>query len=208
MTGAALVLAVVVAACGGPPGAVTATPSGEPPVAPSASVAQAGTPAPDPNAPEVNAAGDIPDSQVFVPFRPTGAAFTVSVPQGWARSDDHGDAVFTDKLNSVRIHSGQRAGTLDAASVRAQDVPAVQAATPGFALGDVQQVGRRAGTAILMTYTAPSPPNPVTGKSVTEEVERYAFGRAGQEVVVTLSAPKGADNVDPWRTVTDSFRWL
>jgi hypothetical protein len=25
---------------------------------------------------------------------------------------------------------------------------------------------------------------------------------------VTLSGPAGADNVDPWRTVTDSFRWL
>jgi hypothetical protein len=26
-------------------------------------------------------------------------------------------------------------------------------------------------------------------------------------VTLTLSAPVGSDNVDPWRTVTDSFRW-
>jgi hypothetical protein len=115
--------------------------------------------------------------------------------------------VFTDKFNSVRIHSGPRSGTPDVASVRAQDVPAVQAATPGFVLGDVQEVHRAAGAAVLVTYTAPSPPNPVTGKSVTEAVERYVFGRPGQEAVLTLSAPKGADNVDPWRAVTDSFRW-
>ncbi|MDT7564604.1 MAG: hypothetical protein QOG76_3228, partial [Pseudonocardiales bacterium] len=24
---------------------------------------------------------------------------------------------------------------------------------------------------------------------------------------LTLSGPKGADNVDPWRKVTDSLRW-
>jgi hypothetical protein len=29
----------------------------------------------------------------------------------------------------------------------------------------------------------------------------------GREVVLTLSGPKGADNVDPWRIVTDSLRW-
>jgi hypothetical protein len=27
-------------------------------------------------------------------------------------------------------------------------------------------------------------------------------------VTLTLSGPKDADNVDPWRLVTDSLRWL
>jgi hypothetical protein len=27
-------------------------------------------------------------------------------------------------------------------------------------------------------------------------------------VVVTLSAPVGSDNVDPWRIITDSLSWL
>ena len=40
-----------------------------------------------------------------------------------------------------------------------------------------------------------------------EAVERYAFWHDGQEAVLTLSGPKGADNVDPWRIVTDSLRW-
>jgi len=38
-------------------------------------------------------------------------------------------------------------------------------------------------------------------------VERYAFWRAGTTVILTLSGPQGADNVDPWRMVTDSFGW-
>jgi hypothetical protein len=42
---------------------------------------------------------------------------------------------------------------------------------------------------------------------VTEAVERYSFWRSGQEVVLTLSGPQGADNVDPWRKITDSVRW-
>ena len=29
----------------------------------------------------------------------------------------------------------------------------------------------------------------------------------GREAIVTLSGPRGADNVDPWRVITDSLRW-
>jgi hypothetical protein len=78
---------------------------------------------------------------------------------------------------------------------------------PGFALGDVQSVRRSAGPAVLIAYQATSAPNAVTGKPVTEAAERYVFWRGGQEVLLTLSGPKGADNVDPWRKITDSFRW-
>jgi hypothetical protein len=201
-------------ACGAPAGTTSGAPS--PTAAAPAPSADAGSPsaaapapasAPDPNAPEVVAAGDIPDNQVFVPVTPNGAPFTVSVPQGWAQSSDAGATVFTDKFNSVRIETRPLAAARDVASVRAEDVPQLQRSVPGFALGDVQAVQRRAGAAVLMTYTANSPTDPVTGKSVTEAVERYAFWQGGQEAILTLSGPKGSDNVDPWRTITDSFRW-
>ncbi|MDT4904221.1 MAG: hypothetical protein QOH52_2237, partial [Pseudonocardiales bacterium] len=42
---------------------------------------------------------------------------------------------------------------------------------------------------------------------VIQAVERYEFWKNGNEVVLTLAAPVGADNVDPWRKVTDSFAW-
>jgi hypothetical protein len=73
---------------------------------------------------------------------------------------------------------------------------------------DVTTVNRKAGPAVLIRYSANSPIDPVTGKSVVDSVERYEFWRNGQEVILTLAGPQGADNVDPWRTVTDSFRWL
>jgi hypothetical protein len=162
---------------------------------------------PDPNAPEVNDAGDIPDNQVFVPFAAPDGTFSVSVPEGWARSGDGSATVFTDKFNSIRIEAQDRATAADVAAVRAEVVPRLQASVPGFALGEVRLVQRRGGPDVLLTYEADSPPNPVTGKSVRQSVERYAFWHGGSEAVLTLSGAKGADNVDPWRTVTDSLRW-
>jgi hypothetical protein len=47
----------------------------------------------------------------------------------------------------------------------------------------------------------------VTGKTITEDVERYAFWKAGRLAIVTLAAPRGSDNVDAWRLITTSFRW-
>ena len=36
---------------------------------------------------------------------------------------------------------------------------------------------------------------------------RYEYWRGGTEAILTLAGPLGADNVDPWRIVSDSFRW-
>ena len=66
----------------------------------------------------------------------------------------------------------------------------------------------QAGPVVLVTYRANSAPDPVTGKSVVLDVERYEMWHNGTRATITLSAPQGSDNVDPWRTVTDSFRWL
>jgi len=68
-------------------------------------------------------------------------------------------------------------------------------------------VTRNAGPAVLIVYRANSPADPVTGKTVRQDVERYEFWHAGKLAVVTLSSPQGSDNVDPWRKVTDSFAW-
>ena len=117
-TTAVLVCATVVtvAGCGSgaPPSpaspavpALTASATAPPP-APSATAGGDTGSAPDPNAPEVNAAGDIPDNQVFVPFTTPDGALVVSVPQGWARSSDGPATVFTDKFNSVRIEDAPR----------------------------------------------------------------------------------------------------
>lgn len=155
---------------------------------------------------EVNPAGDIPDNQVFVTFTPPGGVYAIDVPEGWARSGGGAHVSFTDKLNTVTIdqRAASKAPTPTTASAA---VEALGANQPGFAMGQASVVQRQSGDAVLVTYQITSAPDPVTGKTVDDDVERYAFWRNGVEVDVTLSGPHGADNVDPWQIITDSFRW-
>ena len=192
VAGVALVAAL--AACGGTPA--------------SSAGATGGATATGAAAPEVNPGGDIPDNQVYVPVTAPDGSFTVSVPQGWAQTSQGGATVFSDKLDSVRIESGPQPTPPDVASARSRIVPALSASVPGFSLRDVTTVTRSAGPAVLITYDATSAPDPVTGRATAEAVERYTFWKGGEQVTLTLSGAQGADNVDPWRMVTDSFRWL
>jgi hypothetical protein len=115
--------------------------------------------------------------------------------------------VFTDKLNSIRLETVDAATAPTVASVTQADLPAIRAAAQNFEAGTVKVVTRRSGSAVLATYRADAAPNPVTGKVVHDAVERYEFWGAGKAVILTLAGPQGADNVDPWRIVTDSFGW-
>jgi hypothetical protein len=162
------------------------------------------TPAPQ----ETNPVGDIPDNTAFVAFRPQSGQYEIKVPEGWARTATANAVSFTDRLNTVRVETIAASSAPTIASARAGEVPAIQAASQRFSLQKVSMVRRKAGDAVLITYRADSPVDPVTNKVVPDEVERYEFWKAGTEAIVTLSGPVGADNVDPWRTVTDSFRWL
>jgi hypothetical protein len=74
-------------------------------------------------------------------------------------------------------------------------------------LGPVETVTLPAGSVVHAAYTADSAADPVTGKVTTDDVELYVFWRNGTEVLLTLSGPKGADDVDAWRTVSTSFAW-
>ena len=158
-------------------------------------------------APESNPAGDIPDTQAFVPFTPPGGLFTVSVPEGWARSTDGAATIFTDKANTVRIETAPRADapTPSRSGRRIAGDRVIHGRLPSRD-GDCGAAQGRAGDRDHLPRHA-QPPNPVTGKTGTDAFERYEFWRNGHEVVLTLSGPAGADNVDPWRTITDSLQW-
>jgi hypothetical protein len=146
-----------------------------------------GTPA-RPSGGDTSPPGDIPDNQAFVTYTPPGARFSVKVPEGWSQTSQGRDVRFTDKLNAIELN---------------WDAPA----PPAPAGAKVSTVTRKAGSATRAAYLAQGQPDPVTGKARTDAVERYEFTHGGRRVVVTLSGPKGADNVDPWRIVTDSLRW-
>lgn len=160
-----------------------------------------------PKAPEVNPAGDIPDNQAYVAYAPPGGGYSVKVPEGWSRGATGSAATFTDKLNSIRVESRPAQAPLSAGDARRIELPQLARQVKGFAAGKVSTVVRKAGTAVRITYLAAAPTNAVTGKAGIDAVERYVFFHNGRTVVLTLTGPKGADNVDPWRIVTDSVTW-
>jgi hypothetical protein len=175
--------------------------------APSQSASSTATaPVVDPNAPDVNAAGDIPDTQVFVPITHDQGPFTIKVPEGWGRNDTSDVTTFSDNFNSVQLRVTSSPAPTESSAQR-DEVPAIQSVTPGFALDAISTVQRKAGAAVLITYRADSAPNPVTGKVIKLAVERYEFWQSGKEAIIVLSGPVGADNVDPWKIITDSFAW-
>jgi len=155
---------------------------------------------------EVNPAGDIPDTQAFVAYAPPTGGFSLKVPEGWARTDDAAGVTFTDKFNSVGVTAVDAPAAPTVASAQAE-LGAIRSASANYEAGKVSAVTRTAAPGVLITYRADSAANAVTGKVIRLDVERYEFWKAGKELILTLSSPQGADNVDPWRTVTDSLRW-
>ncbi|MFE2530831.1 hypothetical protein [Streptomyces sp. NPDC059371] len=159
---------------------------------------------------ESNPPGDIPDNQAYVAYRPTAGTFTgftVKVPEGWARTAQGDTTVFTDKLNTITITTAPAPSAPTTGSVSGTVVPKLRAQTPKFASPKVSEVTRHAGRVVLLTYQGDSAKDPVTGKVARDAFERYAYYRSGHEVNLTLSGPVNADNVDPWRIVSDSVAW-
>lgn len=161
-----------------------------------------------PPATEQVAPGDIPDTQAYVTARAPSGHWELKVPEGWAqRTTPHGFA-FTDKLNTVAADERTAASAPTVDGVKASEVPALRAAHTGVVVTSVGGFQRRGGSGVLLRYRFDSPKDPVTGKVHRAAAEEYLFFHAGREVAVTLSGAVGADNVDPWRMVTDGFRWL
>ena len=157
--------------------------------------------------PEVSPAGDIPDNQAFVPYTPKSGGYVVSVPEGWARTESGTATSFTDKLNTIRMDATNVSQAPTKATIATTELALIKGREPNVTGGKATVVTRKAGSAILLTYLRDSAANAVTGKVVREAVERYEFWRSGTQVTLTLSGPAGADNVDPWKIVTDSFSW-
>ena len=161
----------------------------------------------DPNAPEVHEVGDIPDNQVFVPFQSPTELFSLSYPEGWSQTGTGNTVSFTDKLNAIEVSVGTAALAPTIGSVTSTEIAHIAATAAHFQAGSVSIVNRKAGEAILATYQIDSAPNAVTGKSIRVAVERYEFWKNGTSVAVTLIGAVGADNVDPWKIVSNSFAW-
>ncbi len=181
-------------------GCVKSTPSAPP----QASVVQNEKPV----APEKNPPGDIPDSQVFVAYRSAEGGYQLEVPEGWARSTQEADVSFVDKLDGVKVTITQAPAALTAASARTNEVATLLKSSRAVQVDKIRDVQLPAGAAVLVEYSSNSDPDPVTGKQVRLENNMYLFFQSGKLTTLTLWAPLGADNVDQWQRMAQSFRWL
>ena len=156
---------------------------------------------------ESNPPGDIPDSTVYVAYRSAGGHFQIKVPEGWSRRTASSSVSFASKLNSVTVTWGKSSTAGNPSSVKRHEVPKLASTERAFQLQSVKQVSLPGGRAVLVQFRANSAPNSVTGKQYRLVVLRFDFFRNGVEASLDLSSPVGADNVDPWRIVSESFRW-
>jgi hypothetical protein len=153
------------------------------------------------------ATGDIPDNQVFLVFRNRSGGYSIKYPEGWTQVGSDNDVTFKDKNNLVQIAIGSGA------------TPTVQQASAGLAklmrsnrslivTSPPKQVTIKGTTMIKSRYSTRSAPNPVTGKRITLLVDRYQVAAGGKAATVDLGTPKGVDNVDAYRLMIESFKWL
>ncbi|MDS0859809.1 hypothetical protein NUV25_19050 [Burkholderia pseudomultivorans] len=157
-------------------------------------------------APEANPPGDIPDTQVFVNYSsPLG--FSLKVPEGWARTERQDGARFADKYNAVDVAVAPAAQAPTIASVKSGDAANLVKGGRAVKIESVTQMTLQTGSAFLIVYTSNSEPNPVTNKQLRLRSDRYLIYRSGRLATVDLSAPLGADNVDQWKLISNSFRW-
>lgn len=177
------------------------SPSSEPTASPSESPVSVEPPVPVESSPP----GDIPDDTQFVPYHSKKDGWTVTVPEGWSRTRTGTTVTFTDKLNTVQVDA-RPGDPVTLAGVKRTDIPDLKRSTRAFKLVSVTDVTLPAGPAVLISYQANSEPNAVTGKQYRLEVLRYIVVHAGIRTTLTLLSPVGADNVDPWRIVTQSMK--
>lgn len=159
-----------------------------------------------PIAPETNPPGDIPDSQVFITYTSL-LGFSLKVPEGWARSDRADGARFADKYDSVDLSAITVSSAPTVKTVRANEALVLVKTGRAVKIASIKSMKLPAGNVVLIAYTSNSEPNTVTGKQIRLDNNRYLFFNSGQLVSLDLSAPVGADNVDQWKLMSESFHW-
>jgi hypothetical protein len=152
------------------------------------------------------ATGDIPDNQVFLTFRDPRARYSLRYPEGWAQRETQDGLTFVDKNNLIRL-TLSRSAPPTAASVLAE-LAREHSQQPTLRYGSPSSTSIAGVAVVKVSYATLSPPNPVTGKRVRLLVDRYVFAHAGKVATLDLGTPSGVDNIDAYRMIARSFRWL
>jgi hypothetical protein len=209
---AVLVVAVALAGCGSSgnspsstSAASTTTPSTTPTVAAKASCGSSSASSASASEAASTGQGDIPDNQQFLSFHNRAGGYSISYPEGWARSGSGQDVTFQDKSNTItiKVAPGSQATPGSVSAALKQDAasdPCLQPGTPATTTAGPNQV-------VKVTYTTQGQKSPVTGQRPKITVDRYVYSKGGKVATVDLATPVGVDNVDAYRMISESFRW-
>jgi hypothetical protein len=197
-------VAVLLAACSS--GANTSSTVTTTTATPQRHSATAGTSTTVTAAPEALVPGDIPDTIAYIPYTNAAAGYTFVHPEGWALQQNGPSATFTDKYNGVSASVLSATAPPTVASAQGADVPALAASQPAFTLVSVSPATLPGGTGVLIIYRRNSPPDPVTDRSVRQEVHRYEIFGTHRAVALDLYGAVRADNVDPYARMSQSLR--
>jgi hypothetical protein len=143
---------------------------------------------------------------VFLVFTDKAGGFSIKYPEGWTQSGAARGITFRDKNNLVHVLVATGAAPTPA-SVTAQ-LNALKQSDPTLTFRSPRTVTIRSSPVVKAVYTTESAPNPVTGKRVKLIVDRYELAGGGRVATVDLGTPVGVDNVDAYRMMIGSFRWL
>jgi hypothetical protein len=204
--------ALVNAGCGSSGNASSSTAAATAPgttttVAASAGKVSCGSSTPSAGASEAasTAQGDIPDNQQFLAYRNRPGGYSISFPEGWARSGSGADVTFQDKSNTIVIKA-EPGSRPTPASVLAQ-LKQEASADPCLHAGQPQRTTAGPNQVVKVTYTTEGQKSPVTGQRPKVTVDRYVYFKGGRVATVDLGTPVGVDNVDAYRMISQSFRW-
>lgn len=157
-------------------------------------------------APEKNPPGDIPDTQAFIDYR-SDLGYELQVPEGWARSETADGVLFVDKLDGVAVVVTNEAKAPTVEWAKSTYIKTLEKSARAMTVTEVAIVPVKGGKAIRIAYSSNSEPNAVTSKQIRLENDRYLFWKDGRLAALELYAPLGADNVDQWQLMSNSFRW-
>ena len=149
--------------------------------------------------------GDIPDNQIYLPFRNSAGGYSIVYPEGWSRKGSGANVTFSAQNNIVHVVVS-RAGAASPGTV-ASELAKLKRSSPTLAFSTPKTMKVKSGTAVKATYTTRSAPNAVTGKSVLLIVDRYELSKGGRRATIDLGTPRGVDNVDAYRGMINSFHW-
>ena len=201
--GAVAIVALLLAGCGSGSGSTTGgvTTKTSPSTAANPPAAESGVPSEAQSA----ATGDIPDNQVFLTYDNRAAGYSIRYPEGWARKGSANDVTFQDRANVIHVLVAKGAPPTPAGA--SAEIAKLKRGDPSVRTGAPQELTIGGAPVIKLTYTRLSAPDPVTGKRLPLTIDRYEYAHGGKVAIVDLGTPKGVDNVDAYRMISETFRW-